>query len=231
MKKVSANVRRLSSERRYVALPAGNYSSTVLEIVQGDSKEAYQIDKSDPDHPHIEVNPDAPAKESIFQEKTAQLIVLARIEYPERFAGRLIIQRFPLIGYQKPDGVNDEERIAKGDRIIKDPLGIDSYWANADGKRYKSETGTQQAQDNFGQLVIACVNKNEAKWDELFDLVEGEDTVAQCNINITLKQYGTRAHNHWSGFFPYDPTYGQEEEAVVETAGKGAKKEEDDDDF
>lgn len=215
MKKVSKKYLSKKAERKFVALPAGNYSSEILEIVEGHSKEAYTIDRTDEEHPSIMVNTDIEPKESLFEEKTPQLIVLARINTPAKYAGRLMMQRFPLVGYQKPDGVNDDERIAKGDEIRKDSVGVDSYWVNAEGKRYLSETGTKQAEDNFGQLVVACTGENAAEWGQLFDAVDDEEQAAQCNINVTLKKYGAKSYNHWSGFFPYDESYGVEEEATV----------------
>jgi hypothetical protein len=203
MRKISTELAARKAERRFFALPEGSYCLEIVEIMETNSHESLQLDENGL---LIEVES---AHESKFKEATPQIVVSAIITVGN-FAARKVVERLPLMGYQKPNGVNDDERIAAGDTVV------DGFWVSKDGDRYADEASTNKCMQKLSDLAYACLQE-EGTIGQLVDAVEACN--AKCNAKIVIDAYQGRQRNRIAGFFAYNESYGIEEgEAEAEEA-------------
>ena len=203
MRKISGDLGARRAERRFFALPEGNYCLELIEVQETDSKEALSLDENG-----LLVESDS-THDQTFKEATPQIVFTALIT-TGKFKGRKIVERMPLVGYQKPDGKNDDERIAAGDTVLA------GYWVNKDGDRYVSKEATEKCLRNFDDLVFA-VMQEEATVEEFVAKVEACE--AQCNAKIVITEYDGKQRNRCAGFFVYNESYGIDEAEAEEDAG------------
>ena len=200
MKRKFKSLKGLTAKTRFVALPAGSYSVRILDIAEVKSTDQFTVEGD------VLVSAPPIEKERQFTEATPQLAMLAVICSGD-FKDRKTTYRFPLVGYQKADGINDEERLAAGDE------NIDGYWVNEDGERYPDEQATKIALESLQEFIAAvCPDEKDATFETVLEALEEEE--AKCNIRITADKYKGKRHNKWASFFRYDEDYAKDEESA-----------------
>lgn len=140
-------------------------------------------------------------------ERTPMLVCIAMIT-AGRHVDRKTVYRFPLQGYAKPDGINDDEMTAQGYTVEN------NYWVDEHGYRVESENGTAQCDQNVNDMFAAILPDGEG---DIADVEAMADDERLFNLLIKIDRYGTKSYNRWARFFTYNEDAVSDDDEKSET--------------